>query len=299
MNSTSQNKELPFLEHLVELRDRLLKALLAILIIFIVLLSFANELYSALAEPLLRYLPENSSMIAIDPAGSFIAPFKLALVLSIFIAMPIILFQLWGFIAPGLYQHEKRLALPLLLSTTLLFYLGMIFAFYVVFPLIFAFFTATAPDGVNVMTDISRYLDFVLKLFFAFGLAFEVPIATIIFVITGMTSAEKLIQKRPYIIVAAFILGMLLTPPDIISQVLLAIPIWLLFELGVFFSRFITAKQPIYPDQEVPSTSSSTHPPQKDALESLDINTDYQPLSEKEMDDELDRLEDDEKSTKK
>jgi len=229
--------EMTFVEHLVELRDRLLRIVLAVLCFLLVLFPFANDIYHVLAEPLLRHLPQDASMIAIDVASPFLTPFKLTLVLSIFLAMPVALWQVWAFIAPGLYKHERRLVFPLMLTSSALFYLGAAFAYFVVFPLMFAFFQAVAPEGVAIMTDISRYLDFVLKLFFAFGLAFEVPIATILLVWTGFTTPKALVAKRPYIIVGAFVLGMMLTPPDIISQTLLALPMWLLFELGVFFSR--------------------------------------------------------------
>ncbi|MFZ0254366.1 MAG: twin-arginine translocase subunit TatC [Gammaproteobacteria bacterium] len=229
--------EMPFVAHLIELRNRLLRVIIAVGIILLALLPFANQLYSLVAAPLLAHLPEGTSMIATEVASPFLAPFKLALISAIFLAMPVVLYQLWAFIAPGLYQHERKLVFPLLLTSTVLFYLGAAFAYYVVLPLVFSFFITVAPEGVAVMTDISKYLDFVLKLFFAFGLAFEVPIATILLVWAGVTTPETLVAKRPYIIVGAFVMGMLLTPPDVISQSLLAVPMWLLFELGVFFSR--------------------------------------------------------------
>lgn len=229
--------EMSFVEHLVELRDRLLRALLAVVIFIFVLFPFANDLYAILAEPLLAQMPEGATMIATEVAAPFLTPFKLVLVLSIFLSMPVILYQVWAFVAPGLYKKEKKLVYPLMITSTLLFYLGMAFAYYVVFPLMFLFFQAVSPEGVEIMTDISRYLDFVLKIFFAFGLAFEVPIATILVVWAGFTTPEALVAKRPYVIVGAFVLGMLLTPPDLISQTLLALPMWVLFELGVVFSR--------------------------------------------------------------
>ncbi len=232
--------EQPFVQHLIELRDRLLRVVLAVVLIFLALFAFANDLYTFLAEPLLRHMPEGTSMIATEVASPFLTPFKLTLVLSVFVTVPFILYQAWGFIAPGLYQREQRLVFPLLFSSTLLFYAGMSFAYFVVFPLVFGFLTGVAPEGVAVMTDISRYLDFVLKMFFAFGLAFEVPIATILVVWSGMATAEDLAKKRPYIIVGAFVFGMLLTPPDVISQTLLAFPMWILFELGLIFSRWYT-----------------------------------------------------------
>ena len=235
----AEEQELPFLSHLFELRDRLLRVVLVVMLIFAGLFAFANDLYHLLATPLLMHLPEGSSMIATEVASPFLTPFKLALVASIFLGMPFILYQAWAFIAPGLYKHEKRLAFPLLFSSIILFYTGMVFAYYVVFPLVFGFLTSTAPEGVAVMTDISKYLDFVLKLFFAFGVAFEVPIATILLVLAGVTTPDDLAAKRAYIIVAAFVVGMLLTPPDVISQTLLALPMWLLFEVGLFFSRVL------------------------------------------------------------
>ncbi|MDG1205065.1 MAG: twin-arginine translocase subunit TatC [Pseudomonadales bacterium] len=229
----------PLVEHLIELRTRLLHSIVAVLIIFLPLFYFANELYAYISMPLRAYLPEGTSMIATEVASPFLTPFKLTLVLSIFIAIPYILHQLWSFIAPGLYTNEKKLAVPLLVSSVILFYAGICFAFFVVFPLIFGFFTSAAPEGVTVMTDINRYLDFVLKLFFAFGIAFEIPIATVLLVSTGASTVKSLRSKRPYVIVGCFVVGMLLTPPDVISQLLLAVPMWILFELGILFSTLI------------------------------------------------------------
>ncbi len=252
----AEEQELPFLSHLFELRDRLLRVVLVVMLIFAGLFAFANDLYHLLATPLLMHLPEGSSMIATEVASPFLTPFKLALVASIFLGMPFILYQAWAFIAPGLYKHEKRLAFPLLFSSIILFYTGMVFAYYVVFPLVFGFLTSTAPEGVAVMTDISKYLDFVLKLFFAFGVAFEVPIATILLVLAGVTTPDDLAAKRSYIIVAAFVVGMLLTPPDVISQTLLALPMWLLFEIGLFFSRVLMRqREEAGDDEETPGQS--------------------------------------------
>ena len=231
-----EDQELSFLEHLVELRSRLMKACLAILVILVALLPFARKLYAALAEPLTSVLPEGSSMIAIDVASPFLTPFKLALLLSVILAIPIVLYQIWAFVAPALYREEKRLARPLLYSSVFLFYAGCAFAYFVVFPLVFGFFTRVAPEGVTVMTDISKYLDFVITLFLAFGITFEVPIATIILVATGVTTIDKLKKVRAYVVVGAFALGMVLTPPDIISQTLLALPMWALFEIGLLMS---------------------------------------------------------------
>ncbi len=236
--------EQPFLSHLVELRDRLLKVVMGVLVIFLLLFPFANEIYSYLSGPLTVHLPEGSTMIAIEVASPFLAPFKLTMVLAIFLSMPWILFQAWAFIAPALYHHERRLVFPLLVASSALFYVGMAFAYYVVFPLAFGFLTATAPEGVAIMTDISRYLDFILTLFFAFGLSFEIPIATIVLVWSGTVSQKSLAEKRPYVIVGAFVFGMILTPPDVISQTLLAVPVWLLFEMGLICSRFFVKKEP-------------------------------------------------------
>lgn len=236
--SDSDNKatEQPLLSHIIELRSRLIKALSAILLVFLALFYFANDIYRLIAAPLMRHLPDSSHMIATEVASPFLVPFKLTLCTAIFIAMPYLLMQIWGFIAPGLYVREQKLMRPLLISSTLLFYAGAAFAYFIVFPLIFAFFNAAVPQGVLVMTDIGHYLDFVLKLFFAFGLAFEVPVATVLLIWSDFTSIEKLRQGRAYIIVTAFVIGMLLTPPDIISQILLALPIWLLFEAGLYYA---------------------------------------------------------------
>ncbi|WP_448549477.1 twin-arginine translocase subunit TatC [Thalassotalea fusca] len=231
-------------DHLLELRSRILRAVLAVLIIFCSLIYFAQDIYQYLAQPLLATMPEGTQMIATDVASPFFAPFKLTMVLSIFLAMPFILFQIWAFIAPGLYQNEKRLVAPLMAGSTILFYGGIAFAYFVVFPLAFAFFNSVAPEGVTIATDISSYLNFVLKLFFAFGAAFEIPIAIILMCWTGMTTPASLRQKRPYIIVGAFVVGMLLTPPDVISQTLLALPMLILFELGVMISSmYVKQKQ--------------------------------------------------------
>lgn len=230
----------PLISHLIELRARLLKSIVFVVVIFFGLYYFSNDLYSLISEPLRSFLPEGSTMIATDVAAPFFTPFKLTLMTAVFLGMPYMLYQLWSFIAPALYENEKRLAIPLLLSSILLFYLGMAFAYFVVFPLVFGFFTSTGPEGVAMMTDISSYLDFVLKLFFAFGLAFEIPIATILVVAAGITTTTDLREKRPYVIVGCFVVGMLLTPPDVLSQFLLAVPMWFLFEAGIVFSSLIT-----------------------------------------------------------
>ena len=223
--------------HLTELRDRIIRCLIAVFIIFLFLFPFANEIYEFISLPLRDLLPEGASMIATEVASPFLTPFKLSMLISLYLAMPYVLFQIWRFISPGMYLSEQRIAIPILSSSIVLFYAGTAFAYFVVFPLVFSFFTSVAPDGIEIMTDINRYLDFVLKLFFAFGLAFEIPIVAIILIVTGVTTAEKLASKRPFILVGCFVIGMLLTPPDVISQSLLAIPMWILFELGVFVAR--------------------------------------------------------------
>lgn len=233
------DQPLPLVAHLTELRDKLLRSLLAVLIIFIGLFPFANEIYAFVSKPLRAILPEGASMIATEVASPFLTPFKLTLVAAIFLTIPYLLYQVWSFIAPGMYRHEKKFAVPLLVSSIALFYAGAAFAYFAVFPLIFAFFTSVGPEDITIMTDINRYLDFVLKLFFAFGLAFEIPIAAVLMIWAGITTPDELAKKRPYIIVGCFIFGMLLTPPDLISQSLLAVPMWILFEIGVFFGRFI------------------------------------------------------------
>lgn len=234
--------EQTFLSHLIELRNRLLRMVLCVLLVFMGLLPYANEIYSTLAGPLLKHLPQNSSMIAIEVASPFFIPMKLALVAAIFISVPVILHQFWAFVAPGLYRHERRMILPLLLSSTVLFYSGAAFAYFVVFPLVFGFLAATAPQGITVMTDISQYFDFVLTFFFAFGICFEVPIFTIVLVWLGVTTPQSLSEKRPYVVVGAFVIAMFLTPPDPVSQTLLALPMWLLFESGLLFSRMFAGK---------------------------------------------------------
>jgi sec-independent protein translocase protein TatC len=236
-------REQPFISHLIELRDRLLKVTLCVLLVFIGTASYANEIYHFLAEPLLQHMPKNSTMIAIDVASPFFTPLKLAFVVAVFIAIPVILYQFWGFVAPGLYRHEKLMVLPLLFASTVLFYSGAAFAYFVVFPLVFGYLTSAAPTGVAVMTDITTYLDFVLAMFFAFGVSFEIPIFTIVLVWTGVVTPESLAEKRPYVIVGVFVVAMFLTPPDALSQTLLAVPMCLLFESGLLFSRFFVGKR--------------------------------------------------------
>jgi len=221
------------IDHLVELRNRLLKAFVSVFAVFLCLAYFAQDIYGLMSAPLMSALPEGANMIATDVASPFFAPFKLTMVLSFFIAIPYVLYQVWAFLAPGLYQNEKKLVAPLMLSSTFLFYAGIAFSYFVIFPLAFPFFIGIAPEGVVINTDINSYLNFILKLFFAFGLSFQIPIAIILLCWTGFTTADSLRAKRPYVIVGVFVVGMLMTPPDPISQTLLALPMWLLFELGV------------------------------------------------------------------
>lgn len=241
MSSAQQTQ--PLISHLLELRNRLLRAILAIIVVFLGLIYFSNHIYEFVSAPLIERLPEGATMIATDVASPFFTPLKLTLIASIFVCVPFILYQVWAFVAPGLYKHEKRLIMPLMFSSSLLFYCGVAFAYFVVFPLVFGFFTAISLGGVEFATDIASYLDFVLALFLAFGIAFEVPVAIILLCWTGATTPKDLAAKRPYIVVAAFIVGMMLTPPDMISQTLLAIPMCLLFEVGLFFARFYTGKR--------------------------------------------------------
>ncbi len=245
-------EENTLLSHLVELRSRLLKIAAAVVLVFIALVPWSRNIFALVSEPLREVLPGNA-MIATAVASPLLTPFKLTFFVALFIAMPIVLYQVWAFVAPGLYIKEKRFAMPLLASSIVLFYLGIAFAFFVVFPLIFGFFTAVAPDGVEVQTDISLFLDFITTIVFAFGLAFEVPIATVLIVWTGLTTPDKLGKARPYVFLGAFVVGMLLTPPDIISQTLLAVPVYLLYEIGIMMARFFTPKEKEGEEEEAKS----------------------------------------------
>jgi len=267
-DSSPDDKQDSLVSHLVELRDRLIKVVVGVVVVVLALFPFANQLYSFMAEPLLKHLPAQSTMVAIDVASPFLTPFKLVMLAAVVVTIPWILYQVWAFVAPGLYKHERKWVLPLLASSSILFYIGMVFAYYVVFPLVFGFFTSTTPEGVSVMTDISRYLDFVTKMFIAFGAAFEVPVLTFVLIVTGVTTAEALASARSYIIVGAFVVGMLLTPPDVISQVLLAVPVWLLFELGLVMSKLVKPKTMVSDD-----------------------GNRFRAMTEQEMDQELDEIE--------
>ncbi|MFY8275291.1 twin-arginine translocase subunit TatC [Pseudoalteromonas sp. SSDWG2] len=242
----SETQASGFIAHLVELRNRLVRALLSVLVIFIALVYFANDIYAFVAAPLLDHLPENSHMIATDVTAPFFTPFKLTLFVALFAAIPFILHQVWSFIAPGLYQHEKRMLIPVLLSSILLFYSGIAFCYFIVLPIVLGFFTGIGPEVMTLTPDISSYLGFALKLFFAFGVAFEIPVAIMLLCWSGATTTDSLRQKRPYIVVGAFVVAMFLTPPDVLSQTLLALPMLLLFELGLILAGFYSAK----PSQE-------------------------------------------------
>ena len=247
----AEDKETTLMDHLIELRDRLIRMLLSVLITFVCLFWVADEIFTLVSQPLSQLLPEGSSLIATAVTSPFLVPFKLVLMVSVLIMVPYLLHQIWAFVAPGLYRHEKRLALPLLVSSVVLFYCGIAFAYFVVLPLLFGFFIGITPDGVEMMTDIGQYLSFIIAIFFAFGIAFEVPVATFLLIAAGATTPEKLADKRPYVFLGAFVIGMLLTPPDIISQVILAVPIYMLFEMGLILSRiFLKPKEVITSNDE-------------------------------------------------
>ncbi len=293
-------QEQPFISHLLELRDRLLRVVASVVIVFACLVYWSNDLYNWLSAPLVKMLPAGGKMIATEVASTFFTPFKFTLMVSIFVAIPYILFQFWQFVAPGLYRHERKMAAPIVVSSVVLFYAGMAFAYYVVFPLVFHFFATTAPANVAFSPDISKYLSFVLTIFFAFGAAFEVPIATIVLVWLGVTTPAKLRKMRPYIIVGAFAVGAVLTPPDAVSQTLLAIPMWALFEIGVWFSRFYQPKDAEDDEEDegddepeereprpkpAPAAPAATTP-----APGAEPDVDYESMSEEDMEAELDRI---------
>lgn len=239
MTSAEDEKELTLIDHLIELRDRILKSIVVLVLLFLALFYFSNDIYTYVAEPLLDALPENTSMIAIDPTAPFFAPFKLTFYVAFMLAAPYILFQLWSFIAPGLYKNEKEIAIPLFISSVVLFYAGIAFARYILFDIIFGFFISVAPEGIQVAPDISSFLSFALTLFFAFGIAFEIPIAVFLCIWAGLVEPESLTGKRPYVVVGCFVVAMLLTPPDPFTQSMLAFPMWALFELGIVAGRVV------------------------------------------------------------
>ena len=243
MTSAEDEKELTLIDHLVELRDRILKSVSAILVLFLALFYWANDIYIFVAGPLLAALPEGSSMIAIDPTSPFFAPFKLAFYVSFLLAAPYILYQMWSFIAPGLYKNEKTVAIPLFISSVVLFYGGIAFARYILFGIVFRFFISVSPEGVQVAPDISSFLSFALTIFFAFGVAFEIPIAVFLCIWAGLAEPDSLAEKRPYVVVGCFVVAMMLTPPDPFTQSMLALPMWALFELGIFAGHLTRKRQ--------------------------------------------------------
>ncbi len=258
MSTQRIKQDMTFIQHLVELRDKLLHSVIAILLVFAGIFPFANEVYSFIAAPILNVLPSDSNIIAIGVISPFLTPLKMALIFSVYATMPFLLYQVWSFIAPALYKHEKQMILPLVISSTVLFYAGLLFSFYIVFPVIFGFLSSIGPSIVDFTPDIQYYLDFVLKVSFAFGVAFEVPIATILLIIFGVTTVEKLKKNRPYIVIGAFVLGMLLTPPDIISQTLIAVPMWLLFEAGLIFAPMFKRSAPTSDDKDADTNSTTS-----------------------------------------
>ena len=262
-------EKLPLVQHLIELRRSLLRSVIAIAIFFVVLFPFADEIYNFIAAPIVHAIP-GSNLIAIGVISPFLTPLKMSLILAIYIAMPFLLYQLWLFIAPALYRHEKRLILPLVISSTILFYAGLVFSFYVVFPVIFGFLASVGPDSVNFAPDIQYYLDFILKVSFAFGVAFEVPVITILLIIFGVTTPQKLKKNRSFIIIGSFVIGMVLTPPDVISQFLIAIPIWLLFEAGLVFSSFFKVRENAQSKNSNNSSNDWTSSSHNDMMDSLE-----------------------------
>ncbi|TMH50443.1 MAG: twin-arginine translocase subunit TatC [Betaproteobacteria bacterium] len=241
---TPENTQETFISHLIELRSRLLRSIVAIVVVLVCLFPWAKDIYAALAAPLLKALPHGSTMIATDVTGTFLVPLKVTLMAAFLIALPYVLYQMWAFVAPGLYHHEKRLALPVIFSSVIFFALGMAFAYFIVFPIAFGFFAGYTPTGVQIMTDIDKYLSFVLTMFVAFGITFEVPVVVVVLVRLGVVSLEKLRSIRGYVIVGAFIVGAIFTPPDVLSQVMLAVPLWLLYELGLLVARFVAVTKP-------------------------------------------------------
>jgi len=288
MTSERKKEEMTFVQHLVELRDKLLHSVIAILLIFIGIFPFANEVYGFIAAPIISVLPSGTNIIAIGVISPFLTPLKMALIFAVYLAMPYLLFQIWSFIAPALYKHEKQMIVPLIVSSTILFYAGILFSFYVVFPVIFGFLSSVGPSIVDFTPDIQYYLDFVLKVSFAFGVAFEVPIATILLIMFNITTIENLKKNRPYVVIGAFVLGMLLTPPDIISQVLIAIPMWLLFEAGLIFAPMFKRKSPTEPTNDNDPTEPSKDSRKNDA--NHNDESDDEDWDDEALDAEMDKI---------
>ncbi len=287
--SNTSSKEESFISHLIELRNRLIRAVLAVVLVFVVLFPWANDLYTLLAQPLIGKLPQGSQMIATGVASTFFIPLKVAMMTAFLITLPFVLYQMWAFIAPGLYQHERKLAIPLLVASVLLFFAGMAFAYFLVFPVVFGFLAGATPEGVNFAPDIGAYLDFVMTLFIAFGVTFEVPVVVILLVLTNMVSIAKLREARPYVIVGAFVIGAIFTPPDVISQIMLAIPMWLLYELGIVLAGFLGKVKPAQVPQAQEARQTSQPPSQQAPYPTYP--SDYEPLTYEEMEAELDRIE--------
>ena len=288
MTSERKKEEMTFVQHLIELRDKLLHSVIAIFIVFLGIFPFANEVYSFIAAPIINVLPADTNIIAIGVISPFLTPLKMSLIFAVYLAMPYLLYQIWSFIAPALYKHERQMIIPLIVSSTILFYAGILFSFYVVFPVIFGFLSSIGPSIVDFTPDIQYYLDFVLKVSFAFGIAFEVPIATILLIMFGITTVEKLKNNRPYVIIGAFILGMLLTPPDIISQVLIAIPMWLLFEAGLIFAPMFKRKSPTEPINDNDPTKPSKDSQKNDA--DHNDESDDEDWDDEALDAEMDKI---------
>ena len=243
-SAAPDNTQETFISHLIELRSRLLHSIVAVVVVLVALFPWAKDIYALLARPLLRALPQGSTMIATDVTGTFLVPLKVTLMAAFLIALPYVLYQVWAFVAPGLYQHEKRLAMPVIVSSVFFFAVGMAFAYLVVFPVAFGFFAGYTPAGVQMMTDIDKYLSFVLTMFIAFGITFEVPVVVVVLVRLGVVELKKLQSIRGYVIVGAFVMGAIFTPPDVLSQVMLAVPLWLLYELGLLVARFVSVSKP-------------------------------------------------------
>jgi sec-independent protein translocase protein TatC len=277
--SDAQAKEDSFISHLIELRDRLVRSVVAIMVVFVCLFPWAKQIYSLLAHPLLAVLPQGGHLIATEVTAPFFVPVKVTMLAAFLICLPWVLYQAWAFISPGLYEHEKRLGVPIIVSAVILFFLGMAFAYFVVFPVVFGAIVGFTPAGVQVATDIGKYFDFVLTLFMAFGLTFEVPVVVVLMVRLGWVTIDKLVKVRPYVIVGSFIVGAIFTPPDVLSQSMLAVPLWLLYEAGIVVARVVSK-----PDRAKPATAASS-------------DSSHTPMTDAEMEQELDRFETDHKKS--
>jgi sec-independent protein translocase protein TatC len=290
MTSKSTKEEMTFVQHLIELRDKLLRSVIVIVIIFLILLPFRNEIYEFISSPIKETLSEDETIIITNVFGGFLVPVKMALIFAIYIAIPYLLYQIWSFVAPALYKHEKRKIVPLVVSSTILFYAGLLFSFYAVFSPIFEFLSGINPDGTMHMPSIQEYLDTVIAIAMAFGVAFEVPIATILLIMFGATTVEKLKKNRPYIIIGAFVFGMLLTPPDPISQLLIAVPMWLLFEVGLIFAPMFKRKNPTEPTNDDDPSKPSKDSLKNDADHDHNDESDDEDWYDEALDAEMDKI---------